>query len=101
MTVFLCLIFEQECIPVGCVPTILYRTGQGCLFPSLSRRVQRQIPPGRNMGSGSQTGSDIIQRLPPLVDRMTDVSKNITLPLTSFAGGKNAKLSHNDNDSDI
>ena len=38
---------EQECIPVGCVPSVLYRTGGG----SLSRRgvSVREIPPcGQN-----------------------------------------------------
>ena len=37
---------------------------------------QRQRPPRRKMGPGSQTGSDIIQRL-PTVDRQTPVK---TLP---------------------
>ena len=37
--------------------------------------------PRRNMGPGSQTGSDIIQR--HLVNRMTHESKSITLPPTS------------------
>ena len=50
---------------------------------------QGQRPPRRNMGSGSQTGSDIIQTPPPPMDRMTDTCKNITLPQSSFAGGKN------------
>ena len=36
---------------------------------------------------GSQTGSDIIKRPLPPVDRMTDMCKNITLPQTSFGGG--------------
>ena len=31
------------------------------------------------MGSGSQTGSDIIQSSPPPVERMTDTTINITL----------------------
>ena len=44
--------------------------------------------PRRNMGPGSQIGSDIMQRPPP--DRMTDTRpENITLPQTSFAGGNN------------
>ena len=51
---------------------------------------QRQRPPGRNMGPGSQTGSDIIQR--PHVNRMTHVSKKITLPQTSFSEGINKGL---------
>ena len=39
---------------------------------------QGQRPPRKNMGPGSQTGSDIIQRPPP-VSRMTHTSENITL----------------------
>ena len=70
-----------------------------CVLPaSVAVSVQRETPqkehgprdrdpPRMNMGSGSQTGSDIIQR-PPL-DRMTETCKNITLPQTSFAGDKN------------
>ena len=49
----------------------------------------RDRPSRKNMGPGSQTGSDIIQRPPPPMNRMTHASKNITLPQTSFAGGKN------------
>ena len=30
--------------------------------------------------------------IPPSVDRTTDMCKNITLPQTSFAGGKNSLL---------
>ena len=41
-----------------------------------------------NIGPGSQTGSDIIQRPPPPVNKMTHASENITLLQTSFAGGK-------------
>ena len=51
-------------------------------------RNRDRNPPGRTMGPGSQTGSDIIQRPPPPLDRMTDASKNITLPQISFADGK-------------
>ena len=41
------------------------------------------------MGPDSQTGSDIIQRPPPPMDRMTEMCKNITLSQTLFAGSKN------------
>ena len=47
----------------------------------------RQRPPRRNMGPGSQTGSDIQRPPPSPVDRMIDMCKSITLPQTSFAGG--------------
>ena len=46
--------------------------------------------PRRNMGPGNQTGSDIMQRPLRLVDRITDMCKNITLPKTSSDGSKNA-----------
>ena len=36
-------------------------------------------------------GGDLV-RYSPLVDRMTHASENITLPQTSFAGGKNITL---------
>ena len=42
--------------------------------------------PRRNMGPGNQW-SDIIQR-PPWTEWLTHASENITLPQTSFAGGK-------------
>ena len=47
---------------------------------------QGQRAPRRNMGPGSHTGSDIIQKPLP-VDRMTDTCKNINLPQIWFAGG--------------
>ena len=47
--------------------------------------------PGRNMGPGSQTGRDIIQRPPTPCDRITGLCKNITLPKTSFVGGNYGK----------
>ena len=54
---------KQECMPVGCVPPALYRTAG-----SLS--VQGVFCPW-----GSLSG-----RPSPPVDRMTDASKNISLP---------------------
>ena len=48
--------------------------------------TRHREPPRRNMGPGSHTGSDIIQKPLPL-DRMTDTCKNINLPQTWFAGG--------------
>ena len=44
--------------------------------------------PKRKMGKGSQTGIDIIHRTPIWTEWTTDRCKNITLPQTSFAGGK-------------
>ena len=52
----------------------------------LSLTDSRRETPGRNMRPVSQTGSDIIQKSSC---GQTDTCKNITLPQTSFAGGKN------------
>ena len=82
-----------------------------CSGGSLSREVSVQggLCPGRvsvqeisvQGGGGSlystETPSSLVNRMThtvpqtdtPLVNRMTDVSKNITLPQTSYAGGKN------------
>ena len=63
--------------------------------PLLDRDPPGQRSPRRNMGPvtktgpGSQTDRKWHQRLPPPVNRMTHASENITLPQTSFAGGKN------------
>ena len=42
--------------------------------------------PGRNIGPANQTGSDIIQRPHPPVNRMTHASKNIALPQNFVCG---------------
>ena len=52
---------KKECIPVGCVPPALYRTG----------------------GGGLCQGDPLLP-----VNNMTDRCKNITSPQTSLAGGK-------------
>ena len=59
--------------------------------------MHRPPPPphlGMNMGPGSQTGNDIIQRLPPpqWTEWQTFV-KTLFCPQTSFAGGKYARYS--------
>ena len=56
---------KQECIPVGCVPPAAVAVSPATHTP----------PPGMHA--------------PPPVNRMTDACENITLPQTSFAGGKN------------
>ena len=91
---------------VGCVPpAFLIRGGEGVSIPLLHRDPHGQRPPWtetpqkehgtrvrdpprRNMRTDSQTGSDIIQR-PPRGWKNT--CENITLPQTSFAGGKYQK----------
>ena len=59
---------------------------QGSIYrdPSTETPGQRPPSPRRNMGPGSQTGSDIIQT--PSYGQ-TNTCKNITLSQTSFAGG--------------
>ena len=62
--------YKQECIPVGCVPPALYRTGGG---GSLSARWSLS------------TGVSV--RETPSPRGQTDDCENITLDQTSFAGG--------------
>ena len=63
---------QQECIPVGCVPpAALAIWGVSTRHPP---RTRLPLPRSRH----------------PPVNRMTDRCKNITLPQTSFAGGKNS-----------
>ena len=76
---------KQECIPVGCVPPDLYRTGGGLCPGDVS--VQGGLCPG-GLCQENPPG----QRPLPPVNRMTSASKNITLPQTSFAGGKNRHI---------
>ena len=75
----------QDCIPVGCVPPALYHTGVSVKglpvreTPLEGTWDQGQRPPERNMGPGSQTGSDIIQR--PLPSPWTELQTCVkTLP---------------------
>ena len=50
---------------------------------------QKQRPPKRNNGPGSQTGNDILQRpLPLWTEPLTHACENITLSQTLFADGK-------------
>ena len=73
----------QECLPVGCVPPTLYRPEWGLCPGGL---CLRGLCPGRGLCQGEPPDRD------PPVYRMTDMSKNITLPQTSFAGGKNVRI---------
>ena len=64
----------QPCMPPSnhaCPPTTMHTPRQPCMLPS-----NHACPPWQ-------------PRMPPPVDRITDTCKNITLPQTSFAGGKN------------
>ena len=72
---------EQECIPVGCVPSAavaVYRGG-GCLLPVGGLRPGRVSAPGGMSATGgcipACTGADT-----PPVNRITYRCKNITFP---------------------
>ena len=70
-----------------------YRGGEFCPGESPWNEIplnRDALPHRRNMGPGRQTRSDIIQRPPPPVNRMTHTNKNITMPQTSFVGGNKA-----------
>ena len=58
---------KQECIPVGCVPPALYRTGGGgglCQRGSLSSR--KALPKGVSDGGGLSRGMSLSGRPSPL-----------------------------------
>ena len=78
--------FQQECIPVGCVPPAavavpggLHQTPPGSRHPSQGGTPQTRHPP-------DQAPPD---QAPPC--GQTHACKHITLPQTSFAGGNNKK----------
>ena len=105
---------KQECIPVGCVPPVHWPSGGG--LPAGGVPAWGGVPPrgctcrgdllggctcqggvparGGDLPGGVPTqgipgqGGVPAQVPPPPVNRMTDKCKNITLPQTSFAGGK-------------
>ena len=73
---------KQVCIPVGCLPASVAATKCKCCGKG-GLCTGGLCPGGLCPGSLCPEGD-------PPVNRMTDTSKNITLPKTSFAGGKNA-----------
>ena len=73
--------FEQECIPVGCVPPAAVAISGGVSPPG--------IPPEQTPCKACwDTTCNACWDSTPPVNRMTNRCKNITLPQTSFAGGK-------------
>ena len=90
---------KQECIPEGCVPPALYRTGVSVWGVSLDRDHLGQRPlwtethpldrdsPDRDPPGQRPPLERDHPRQRPLVNRITDRCKNITLAQTSFAGG--------------
>ena len=81
----------QECIPVGCVPP--------ACCPCLPTRTAPCSGGGGIPAWGvylprgyTCRGVYLPMYSPPHVNRMTDRCKNIILPQTSFAGGKNMSI---------
>ena len=75
---------QQECIPAGCVPPTAVAVGVGGSQPVNS--PWEQTPPGTMHPPGADTPRD---HAPP----QTHACKHITFPQTSFAGGKDPKVS--------
>ena len=69
----------------------LDRVPSGERPPGKEHETRNRDPPKRNMGPGSQTGGDSIQR-PPC--EQTNTCKNSTLPQTSFASCNNLRSVH-------
>ena len=92
---FIC---TQECIPVGCVPpaAVAVRGGlhqapprEYTAYPPCCKASWDSTPPAaRHAGIPPAMHAGIPAPSPPPVNRMTNRCKNITLPQTSFAGGK-------------
>ena len=76
---------EQECIPVGCVPSAAVAvSGGGSPHPPGTGSPpweQAPLPPG--------AGTPPRAVPPPWTETLTHATENITLPQTSFAGGNN------------
>ena len=73
---------EQECIPVGCVPSAAGGVCLGGVCPGAECLPGGVSAQGGMVCIPSCTEADI-----PPVNRMTDRCKNITLPQASFADG--------------
>ena len=78
-------LFGQESIPVGCVPFTFLVPGGSAQTPC------RQTP----LDAGHVAYDAYWEADLPL-NRLTHMCKNITLPQTSFAGGKNVVKCHAD-----
>ena len=78
----------QECIPVGCVPSAAVAVGGGVSSPGTP---PDHAPPGpctsRTMHTPGTMHTTRPDHAPPC--GQTQACKHITLPQTSFAGGKN------------
>ena len=101
---------RQECIPVGCVPPAHWSYLRISSYPTHTPPPPTPIPGATMHPPRSNHASPPEQpctpppratthapppeqpRTPPSVNRMTNRCKNITLPQTSFAGGKNVRF---------
>ena len=68
----------------GVCPTAWVCIGRVCIWGESAFRRVCPTPEGLHLGGGSASGGP-----PPPVNRMMHRCKNITLPQTSFTGGKN------------
>ena len=76
---------KQECIPVGCVPPALYRTGGGSLSKGVSVQEEGSTQGGLCRGRGICPGGCLCHGDPPPCGQINSC-ENITLPQTLFAG---------------
>ena len=84
---------QQECIPVGCVPPAHWPylvISHACPPQPHTPPATMHTPPWPCMPPYNHACPPTTTHAPP-VNRMTNRCKNITLPQTSFAGGKNLK----------
>ena len=83
---------KQECFGVGCELPACCPYLEACTVPGgwvyLVPGGMCLVPGGGGVPGPRGTPAQV---LPPPVNRMTDRCKNITLPQTSFAGGKSSR----------
>ena len=95
----------KKCVPVGCVPPAwwvypvlsMYLVGRGGgglsspldANPTLDADYPLGCRPSLDADPPGHVTCDACCEANPTVNRMMHMCKNITLPLTSFAGGKN------------
>ena len=85
---------EQECIPVGCVPHACCPYLPACTVPEGGVPARGVYLPGGCTCPGGVPAwggvpAHVLPPLPLWTEFLTHATENITLPQTSFAGGKN------------
>ena len=102
--------YIQECIPVGCVPPACYpypivsHVSRGdCPTPPPQADPPGCRPPGGRPPSyvtcdacWGANHHPLLPSPPPCTEGMINACENITLPQTSFAGGKNGDVINSD-----